>query len=129
MRKIAVLVDAARRSGGKIALLPEGEARIERLAERDLESPGQRTHVAMYAITGLDFPPVQRSDTSARHGKPVSTIVHTDDRTGRAVMYTIGWKVFAYVLLLTRVSVKEISISMCGFAYREPYQVNPDTAS
>ena len=35
--ELAVLVDAARRSGGKIALLPEGEARIERLAERDLQ--------------------------------------------------------------------------------------------
>ena len=56
--ELAVLVDAARRSGGKIALLPEGEARIERLAERDLENPGQRTHVAMYAVSGLDFSPV-----------------------------------------------------------------------
>src|SRR5262249_32411933 len=56
--ELAVLVDAARRSGGKIALLPEGEARIERLAERDLGNFGQRTHVVMYAVTGLDFSPV-----------------------------------------------------------------------
>ena len=56
--ELAVLVDAARRGRGKIALLPEGEARIERLAERDLENSGQRTHVAMYAVTGLDFSPV-----------------------------------------------------------------------
>jgi imidazolonepropionase-like amidohydrolase len=53
----ATLVHAALVNGGKIALLPEGEARVERVAERDLESSGQKKHVVLYAVTGLDFSP------------------------------------------------------------------------
>jgi len=55
--EIATLVHAAIVNGGKIALLPEGEARVERVADRDLQNSGQRKHVAMYAVTGLDFSP------------------------------------------------------------------------
>ena len=55
--EIATLVHAAVVNGGKIALLPEGEARVERVADRDLQNSGQRKHVAMYAVTGLDFSP------------------------------------------------------------------------
>jgi hypothetical protein len=55
--EIGTLVHTALANGGKIALLPEGEARVERVAERDLESSGKKKHVVMYAITGLDFSP------------------------------------------------------------------------
>ncbi len=55
--EFALLVHAALANGGKVALLPEGEARVERVAERDLENSGQKKHVAMYSVTGLDFSP------------------------------------------------------------------------
>ena len=55
--ELGTLAHAAVANGGKIALLPEGEARVERVAERDLESSGKKKHVVMYAITGLDFSP------------------------------------------------------------------------
>jgi Amidohydrolase family len=51
------LAHAALANGGKVALLPEGEARVERVAERDLENSGKKKHVAMYSVTGLDFSP------------------------------------------------------------------------
>jgi imidazolonepropionase-like amidohydrolase len=58
----ALLAHAALQNGGNIPLLPEGEARVQRVAEVDLESTGNETtgkkkHVALYAITGLDFSP------------------------------------------------------------------------
>ena len=49
---------AARETGGKIALLPEGEARIERVLERDVESPSQKKHLVLWSVEGLDFSPV-----------------------------------------------------------------------
>jgi imidazolonepropionase-like amidohydrolase len=55
--ELGTLVHAALGNGGEIALLPEGEARIERVAERDLESSGKKKNVVMYAVTGLDFSP------------------------------------------------------------------------
>src|SRR5262245_41158673 len=56
--EVALLVHAARETGGKIALLPEGEARIERLLERDVESPSQKKHLVLWSVEGLDFSPV-----------------------------------------------------------------------
>ena len=56
--EIATLVHAARTNGGKIALLPDGEARVQRVAEREAESSGQKKHVVLYGVTGLDFSPV-----------------------------------------------------------------------
>ncbi len=55
--ELGVLAHSGLVSGGKIALLPEGEARVERVAERDLENSGARKHVVLCAITGLDFSP------------------------------------------------------------------------
>ena len=55
--ELGTLAHAALANGGKIALLPEGEAKIERVAESDLENSGQKKHVALYAVTGLDFSP------------------------------------------------------------------------
>jgi hypothetical protein len=42
-----------------IALLPEGEAKLEKLGELDLEAGGARRTVTQYAISGLDFAPVR----------------------------------------------------------------------
>ncbi|MFI5101824.1 MAG: amidohydrolase family protein, partial [Terriglobales bacterium] len=55
--EIGLLARAALHKGGKIALLPEGEARIQRLTELDVESGAQKKHVALYSATGLDFAP------------------------------------------------------------------------
>lgn len=55
--ELGALTHAALVNGGKIPLLPEGEAKVERVAERDLESSGQKKHVVLYAVTGLDFSP------------------------------------------------------------------------
>ncbi len=60
--EIALLAHAALQNGGKIALLPEGEARVQRMTELDLESTGKeaagnKKHVTLYALSGLDFSP------------------------------------------------------------------------
>ena len=40
-----------------MALLPDGEARVQLKAELNIESAGQKKHVTLYAVTGLDFSP------------------------------------------------------------------------
>ncbi len=55
--EIALLAHAALHNGGEIALLPEGEARVQRLTELDIEAGPQKKRVALYAIAGLDFSP------------------------------------------------------------------------
>ena len=55
--EIALLARAALQNGGKIALLPEGEARVQRMTELDVEASGHKKHVGLYAIAGLDFSP------------------------------------------------------------------------
>jgi imidazolonepropionase-like amidohydrolase len=55
--EFGLLVHSALVNGGKIALFPEGEARVERVAEHDVESSGQKKHVLMYSVGGLDFSP------------------------------------------------------------------------
>ena len=55
--ELGVLAQVALGNGGKVALLPEGEAKAERLAEIDVEAAGHKKRVAMIAITGLDFSP------------------------------------------------------------------------
>ena len=60
--EIALLAHAAllhdeKKAAGKIALLPEGEARIQRMADLDVEAAGHKKHVALYAASGLDFSP------------------------------------------------------------------------
>jgi len=54
---MALLIRAALAHGGKVALLPAGEARVERVAERTLEENGKHARVTEYAVTGLDFAP------------------------------------------------------------------------
>ena len=53
----ALLVQAALRNGGKIALLPAGEARAQRETALDVEADSRKKHVALYSIAGLDFAP------------------------------------------------------------------------
>jgi len=55
--EFALLAHAALQNGAKIALLPEGEARVQRVTELDLEAAGHKKHAALYAATGLDFAP------------------------------------------------------------------------
>ena len=45
--------------GGRLALLPEGEARIEKALERTMEASGKTQKVALYEVTGLSFTPNQ----------------------------------------------------------------------
>jgi imidazolonepropionase-like amidohydrolase len=53
----ALLVRAAVANQGKLALLPEGEARVQKVGDRDLEAGGKNQHVTLYSVTGLDFSP------------------------------------------------------------------------
>jgi imidazolonepropionase-like amidohydrolase len=53
----AVFVRAALDSGGKLSLLPAGEASVEKRGELKLESGGHSRTVVQYAITGFDFTP------------------------------------------------------------------------
>jgi imidazolonepropionase-like amidohydrolase len=55
--EIALLAHAALQNGGKIALLPDGESRVQHMTELDLEAAGHKKRVALYAATGLDFSP------------------------------------------------------------------------
>jgi imidazolonepropionase-like amidohydrolase len=52
-----LLVRAALHNGGKIALLPEGEARVQRVTDVEVVSGARKKRVALYSITGLDFSP------------------------------------------------------------------------
>jgi len=55
--ELGVIAQVALGNGGKVALLPEGEATTDRLAEIGVEAAGRKKRVTMYAITGLDFSP------------------------------------------------------------------------
>ncbi len=55
--ELGILAQAALRNRGKIALLPEGEARVDRVTELTLAAADQKKHVTLYALTGLDFSP------------------------------------------------------------------------
>jgi imidazolonepropionase-like amidohydrolase len=52
-----LLAQAALANGGKISLLPEGEARIQRVSGLDVEGKGKKKHVELYSLMGLDFSP------------------------------------------------------------------------
>jgi imidazolonepropionase-like amidohydrolase len=55
--ELAILAQVALDRGGRVALLPEGEATIERVGGLSLESSGKEKSVTLYAIDGLDFSP------------------------------------------------------------------------
>ena len=52
-----LLAQAALANGGKVSLLPEGEARVERVSGLDVEAKGKKKHVELYSLSGLDFLP------------------------------------------------------------------------
>ena len=53
----ALLVRAALANQGNLALLPEGEARVRQVGDREVEAAGKKQRVTLYAVTGLDFSP------------------------------------------------------------------------
>jgi len=53
----ALLVRAALANQGKITLLPEGEARVRKIGDREVEAAGKKQSVTLYSVTGLDFSP------------------------------------------------------------------------
>ena len=55
--ELGILAQAALANAGKISLLPDGEATVHRVAGLNLEIPGRKKSVTLYAITGLDFAP------------------------------------------------------------------------
>jgi len=55
---IAIIVRAAlRQPGGRIALLPAGELRVEKLLETQVEAGGHAVPVSLYGFTGIDTQP------------------------------------------------------------------------
>ena len=69
-----LLVQAALRKGGRIALLPSGEARVERVGELTIESSGGPVRLVQYAVGGLGFAPNPVwLDDSGRHFALVSS--------------------------------------------------------
>jgi imidazolonepropionase-like amidohydrolase len=102
--EIALLAHAAVQNGGKIALLPEGEARVQRMTELDVESAGKQAagrkkHVTLYAVTGLDFSPTYFWAEASE--KFFATV----DDWGTVVPE--GWEVSASTLLDAQNKVKE----------------------
>ncbi|TMB12523.1 MAG: hypothetical protein E6J65_25950, partial [Deltaproteobacteria bacterium] len=56
--EFALLARAALERGGRIALLPDGEARISRVRELTAQAGDKSQPVTLYAATGFDFSPV-----------------------------------------------------------------------
>jgi imidazolonepropionase-like amidohydrolase len=52
-----LLAAAALHHGGHLALLPEGEAHVSRVSDLTLQSSGEKKHVNLYAVAGLDYSP------------------------------------------------------------------------
>jgi len=56
---LGLLARALLESGGRIDLLPEGEARLERETALDVEAGGERRHLTSYLIHGIDLAPAR----------------------------------------------------------------------
>jgi len=69
-----LLIQAALKQGGRVALLPSGEARVERVGELTIESSAGPVHLVQYAVGGLGFAPSPLwLDDSGRHFALVSS--------------------------------------------------------
>ncbi len=113
--EIALLVHAAllhdeKKISGKIALLPEGEARVQRLTELEVEAGQKIKHVALYSITGLDFSPtyVWLADLGCEHCRFLSK----DDKFFASVdewgsLVPEGWESAVKPLLAAQDKVKQ----------------------
>jgi imidazolonepropionase-like amidohydrolase len=53
----ALLVRVALANQGKLALLPEGEARVSKVREQEVQAGEKKQRVTLYTIAGLDFSP------------------------------------------------------------------------
>ncbi len=54
---LGLLVHALQNAGGTIALLPGGQARLEKAGDSTAHAGSQERHLTVYAITGLDLSP------------------------------------------------------------------------
>ena len=105
--EIALLAQAALNNGGKIALLPEGEARVQRVTELDVEAASKKKHVALYSITGLDFSPTyvwlenQKNDKNQDQDKFFASV----DNWGSVIPE--GWESAFKPLLAAQDQVKQ----------------------
>ena len=52
-----LLIQAALEKGGRVALLPSGEATVEQVGELTIESGGRPLHLVQYSVGGLGFAP------------------------------------------------------------------------
>jgi imidazolonepropionase-like amidohydrolase len=57
-QEVGLLARALLGAGGRLGLLPEGEARIERVASRQVSAGGITRSIHLHAISGLGFEPV-----------------------------------------------------------------------
>jgi len=105
--EIALLARAALQNGGKIALLPEGEARVQRMTELDVEASGHKKHVTLYAIAGLDFSPTYFWAEAAE-----KAAIQTNDKFFGTVdewgsIVPEGWEASIPTLLAAQSKIKE----------------------
>ncbi len=56
---VGILRDALERAGGKLALLPAGEATLERAGNATVRAGGREKKLVAWAITGLEFTPTR----------------------------------------------------------------------
>ena len=56
---LGLLTQALIKAGGKLPLLPAGEARLEKTTDATVHAGAQTRHLVGYAITGLDLTPTQ----------------------------------------------------------------------
>ena len=56
---VGILRDALERAGGRLPLLPAGEARLERAGTATVRAGGREKKLVLWAITGLEFTPVR----------------------------------------------------------------------
>jgi len=59
-------VRAAIANQGKLALLPEGEARVRNIGDREVEGGGKKQRVTLYSVGGLDFSPNYANGSNRR---------------------------------------------------------------
>src|SRR5580658_4733872 len=108
--ELGLLAHAALQNGGKIPLLPDGEARIQRLTDLDVKVAEHLTHVALYAITGLDFSPTYV--WLADRGCPTCRFFAKDDKFFAVAdewgsIVAQGWEASLPTLLAAQRKVKD----------------------
>ena len=103
--EIALLAQAALQNGGKIALLPEGEARIQRMTELDIGGSEHKKHITLYAIAGLDFSPTYFWLARSRRQSSNNKFFGTVDEWGSIVPE--GWESAIPALLAAQSKIKE----------------------